>query len=231
MPLKLKDDKGNEVEVPTQDEINELISKAKTEAVDSTTKQLEDKYRKDIDENNKKLSTLTTELEVAKEALDKSGEGTKDWAEARKLIKKLEGEINTINKERETEKEQFAKDLREVRSSTFKNTVDGWMDSLSQGDPKIKEKLEYHYNRLGANVKDEKEAMEVIKDAHLLATGKQAPNMLNVARGFGGEAPRVNEPIQQEVADLGKKMGISDADITKYSAKSAEKKQGVANQN
>jgi len=224
MPIKLKNDEGKEVEVMTQEEIDALIEKTKTEATSELSKEL-DTLKKDIESKTKELTTLTTELESAKEALDKSDQGTKDWSEARKQIKTLEKQIESITKERTADKEQFAKDLREVRTSTFKASIESWKDNLAGDNKEVRDKIEFYYNRLGAEVKDEKEAQEIMKDAYLLATGKQAPNMFNVARGsFVGQPPKSKEPMSQEVSELGKKFGISDEDIIKYSQKAAEKK-------
>lgn len=220
MPFKTKNEKGEEVEVYTKEELEAAERKGK----EDITKELEGKHATVIKEKEDKLKTLTTDLESAKEALETAGQGTKDWAEARKTIKTLEGKIEEVSKARDEDNKKFGEDLRNVRTATFKSTVDGWFDSLSGGDAEVKKKLEFHYGRLGKDVVDEKGAMEVMKDAHLLATGKQAPNMFNVARGFSGEAPKPREQASAEVAELGKKFGISDADITKYSAKVAEKK-------
>ena len=63
----------------------------------------------------------------------------------------------------------------------------------------------------------------MLKDAYLLATGRQAPNMLNVARGFYGEAPKVKQPSSQEMLDLGKQFGLTEEEIQKYSQRAKEK--------
>lgn len=223
MPIKLKDSEGKEVEVPTQDEINALVEKGK--------KEVEEKY-KDYDtvkasmaEKDKKLSDLNTELETAREALEKAGKGTVDWAEARKTIKGLEGKIGELEKARQEDQKKFADDLRGVRTSLFSGQVGGWMDSLSGGNKELREKIDFHYKRVGGDgATDEKQAQELMKDAYLLATGKQAPNMFSVARGVGGEPPKTNEPTTQEVSDMGKKFGLSDDDIKKFGAVAQEKK-------
>lgn len=221
MPFKYKNDKGEEIEGYTKEELEAAQGSAKEGAV----KELEEKHKKELEAKDKDLKQLNSDLKVAQESLEKAGQGTKDWNEARKTIKDLENKIEDLSKGREEDTKKFAEDIRNVRTSTFKSTVDGWMDSLSGGDVEVKKKLEFHYNRLGKDVTDEKQALEVMKDAHLLATGKQAPNMFNVARGFGGgEPPKPKEQASAEVAELGKKFGISDADITKYSAKAQEKK-------
>ena len=228
MPIKLKDSEGKEVEVPTQDEINALVEKGK--------KEVEDKY-KDYEaiknskvENDKKLSDLNVELESAKEALEKAGKGTMDWAEARKTIKGLEGKISEMEKARTDDQKKFADDLRGVRTSLFSGQVSSWMDGLSGGNKELRDKIEFRYKEIGGEgATDEKQAQEKMKDAFLLATGKQAPNMFNVARAMGGDPPKTHEPAAQEVSDLGKKFGVSDDDIKKFSGVAQEKKQAIPN--
>ena len=229
MPIKLKDSEGKEVEVPTQEEINALVDKGK--------KEVEDKYKdydelkKGLGEKDKKLSDLQSDLETAQEALDKSGKGTQDWAEARKTIKGLEGKIDALTKERETDQKKFTEDIRNVRTSLFSGQVSSWMDTLAGDNKELREKIDFHYKRVGGEgATDEKQAQELMKDAYLLSTGKQAPNMFNVARATGGDAPKTNEPTSQEVSDMGKKFGLSDDDIKKYGGVAQDKKQGAPNQ-
>lgn len=224
MPYKLKDSEGKEHEVSTKEEIEALVEKGKQEAVEKTKKELEEKFNKDSSEKEKGLKEVQAELKIANEALGKAEEGTRDWANLRKNIQTLENQVTQITKEKDTLKEMFSGEIRNVRTSIFKGQVDSWMDNLAGGDAELKKKLEFQYNRLGSKVESEKEAQEVLKDAFVLATGKQAPNMFNVARGVMGTPPKSAEPITQEVAALAKNFGISDADVTKYSAKAQEKK-------
>ena len=97
--------------------------------------------------------------------------------------------------------------------------------NLASGDVEVEKKIKFHYDRLAGEVKSEAEAAEKMKDAYLLATGRQSPNPLNVARAFGGQPPKIgNENVSGDVTELGRMMGVSDQDITKYSQKAQEKK-------
>lgn len=76
MPKKIIDKEGNEHEVITQEEINELIN-TKVEEVKS---QQESDFNSKLNEKEEELLTLKQDLETAKEALDIADNGTKDWA-------------------------------------------------------------------------------------------------------------------------------------------------------
>lgn len=205
MPNKIVDAEGNEHEVLTQEEIDAKVQEA-------------------VAAKETEIGNLKTELETAKEALNGASEGTKDWAAARGQIKSLESKIAELNTAKERDKEEFSKEIRNVRTSVFKSQIDSMLDNLSGGDEELKKKIEFRYTQLGV-ADNEKDAQEKMKDAFLLATGKHAPNMFNVARGVGGDAPTVSQPTSKEVAELGSKFGVTDEDIKKYGSKAQAKKQ------
>jgi chromosome segregation ATPase len=215
MPQKIVDAEGKEHEVLTQEEID-----AKVQAAVSSK---ESELKSAIEEKDTRLGSLQSELETAREALDKAGEGTKDWASARGQIKGLEAKIGELEQARNREKEEFSGEIRKVRTAVFQGQVDSMIKNLSGEDEELKKKIEFQYNRLGV-ADNEKDAQEKMKDAFLLATGRQAPNMFNVARGTGGDAPRVNQPASQELSELGSRFGLSDEDIKKYGNKANAKK-------
>jgi len=226
MPEKIVDKEGKEIEVLTDEEVEALIGEEKEKAVASAKEEAEKEFQEKLAEKEKEVEEMRLRLSAAEETLEKSGEGTKDWAAARAQIKKLETELQNLSKERDVLKEEFSQEVRNIRTSIFKSQIDSMIGALAEGDDELKKKIEYHYNRLGGNVDNEQEARETLKDAYLLATGKFAPDPLSVVRGtFSGEAPKTKEPSSQEVIELGKKFGVSDEDIEKYSQKAKQKKQ------
>lgn len=202
MPKKITGEDGNEIEVYTQEEIESLVSE-KTKEKDAT------------------LSAMQAELEELKK-----DEGKRDWASTRTQMKDLQSKIEALTTNLEAERKKFAEDLRTVRTSVFQGTVDSMLSGLSSGDVELSKKIKYHYDRLGgADAIDEKDAAEKMKDAYLLATGKQAPNPLAVARGASfGSAPKTPEPASQAVSELGRRFGITEDDVKKYTQKAADKK-------
>lgn len=225
MPEKIIDKDNKEHEILTQNEIDALIKEGSDKAVAQAKEELERSFNEKVSAKETELTTLKSELQTAREAMEKAGKGTTDWAEARNLIKTLESKVETLTKERTAEKEQFSKEIRSVRESVFKGQIDAMVENLSGDDKDLKDKLLFHYNRLAGDVNSEKEAAEKLKDAYLLATGKQAPNPLNVARGGGGgNPPRSNEPASQELSELASNFGLKKEEIEKYSKKSQEKK-------
>ena len=152
MSTKIKEEKGVEHEVYTPEEISTLVEQKVGEARSQFETQLN---QKEIE-----MSSIKSELETAKEALGKAGEGTVDWATARNQIKVLEGKITEITTEKEKMKTDFASDIRNVRTSVFQGQIDSMVEGLSTGDAEVAKKIKFHYDRLGGEVSNEKEAAE-----------------------------------------------------------------------
>lgn len=217
MPTKIVDKEGKEHEFLTQEEIdakvNEAVSAKETELTAS------------ISERDEKITKIENDLKVANEALGNKDQGTKDWAAVRKQVTDLENLLKQEKEGREKDKSDFANQIRDTRTSIFKDQVEEMITNLAGDNKELKEKIEFRYKSLG-DAKDVTDAKEKLQDAFLLATGKQAPNSLNVARNpGGGMPPKVNEPASEEVSELGRKFGLSDEDIKKYGEKANAKKQ------
>lgn len=198
---KIKGEDGKEYDVHTQEEIDALVT-GKTA------------------EKDQKLASLTKELDDLKK-----DPANKDWSGVRNQVEKLEGQIKTITTERDSDRIKYADEIRGVRTGLLSGAIESMTNGLAGGDAEVAKKIKFHYERIGGEVNSEQEAAAKLQDAFLLATGKQSPNPLNVARGSGGGQPPV-PPAQQnvQVVELGKKFGISDDDVKKYGPKAAEKK-------
>lgn len=211
---KIKDENGVEHEFLTSEEIDALVEEKKSEAVAQALQ------AKDAD-----ITKLNDELKIAKEALSGADQGTKDWAAARQQIKDLETKITEGSQERDKLKTEFAGEIRGLRTSFTQDKLNESISALAGNDKGLADKIQFHYERLGGSKGNTKEDTEKLKDAYLLATGKQAPNLFSVARGsFVGEAPEPREGTSREVSELGRKFGVSEEDVKKYSAKAKEKK-------
>lgn len=198
MPQKVTDAEGKEHTVYTDAEIAELAA--------GKTKEKDDEIAK-----------LVKELDDLKNS-------DKDWASVRGQIKTLEGNIEKLTKERDEDRTNHANEIRNVRTGLLSGAVDTMRGGLASGDAELDKKIKFHYDRLAGDVTNETEAAAKLQDAFLLATGKQAPNPLSVARGSGGGQPPVQQQqVTQQVTDLGRKFGISDDDIKKFGPKAAEK--------
>ena len=120
MPETIIDKDGKEHQVLSQEEIDAIVTEKSSAAVEEAKKT----FQVDIETKSNELSTLKSELETAKEALSKAGEGTQDWAQARKMIKDLEVKVETAEKEKNTMKEDFAKEIRSTRESIMQGQID-----------------------------------------------------------------------------------------------------------
>ena len=108
----------------TEEEIDALVKVESEKAVTAEREKLQNEYTQNLETKDADISRLTSELETAKEALDKSDEGTKDWAATRNQIIGLEIKIGQLNKEKTDLKEEFSKEVPQVRTSIFQSEVD-----------------------------------------------------------------------------------------------------------
>ena len=239
MPTTVKDEQGVEHQVHTQEEIDAIAEEKSVAAVKEVTTAAETAqadltkiHEEALEAKAKEVTGIQSELETAKEALEKEDQGTKDWASARQATKDLTTRLEEAEKGRDEDKKQFAEDIRTARTSVFQGQVTDILDGLAGDDKELREKVQLKFNSLGGDKADDLDAAKgFIKDAFMLVTGKQAPNALSVARGSNvGGAPIITEPASQDVADLGGKFGVTTEDVEKFGAIAAEKKAQQANQ-
>jgi hypothetical protein len=92
------------------------------------------------------------------------------------------------------------------------------LSNLSGGDEELKKKIKFQYDRLSDKSDSKESVTKKMNDAYLLAVGT-APSIDVLGRatpagGRGSHAPTVNNgPISSDLAELGKKMGLSDEDM------------------
>jgi hypothetical protein len=209
--LKIKNDKGEEVEVFTQAELDAQ----KTAALDE--------YKTANPDRSSELNDLKSELESKEAELLALGSKDHNFSLVRKQKEELEAKI------KQGEDRALA-EINKVRSDMSNTALEVAVRGLAGEDAELAKKVRFHFSEtlksVTANNSDE--FTKKIQQAYLLAAGVQAaPNALGGAiYGSGGAGPgagagsgqqRRGGAIKAEVLEMGKRhFGITDEDVKKY---------------
>lgn len=161
-----------------------------------------------LEETNAKLEKL--------ENKDFNFKKFRDMTEAEKeKLSATEIELKQKADELEEKQQQF--------SSNFVNEIKGdILESLVGDDEELRKKVELNYSRIKDSEKAQsrEEIKQILKDAYSMSVGVKTLNPLGVAvNKTGGRENVANKKIDGDLADLSKKLGLSDEDIEKYSKK------------
>lgn len=203
MPQTIKNDKGEDVEVFTADEVQ-----AQAEA---KAKEVEDAKQAEID-------TLTKEKGEKEEELKKFQD--KDY-NFEQLRKKADGKGQT-EEEVKNQIADLTKRLDAVAAQPVQETLSDFVRTEVGEDKERKEKFDYYFKRLGADAKTKDEVLRAAKEALSLATaGEYKPDGTGNMSGTGvSQNYRQEKPRQKgaDFNDIAKQMGNTPEDVKKYGA-------------
>lgn len=209
MPIKVKNEKGEEIEVMTPEEVEVKLAEGKsTVTKEFETKMAEQKIALDkalaekleIEAKIAAGGNQTENFKILKEALDKKDND----------IKELSGKVQALSE------------------SGINITRDGVVAKYSKGDKELEKKILHHFNETLKGVKAEsaEEIAKKVESAAKLSIDAQTPGLLDmVIPGAGGRGTVIpgSSPTGVEFApaekSLGNKMGISEEDYKKYGPK------------
>ncbi len=194
---------------------DELEKKKKEEAdkaaADAATK-VEEEKKKAVDEATNKLNE---ELKKAQDELKKLQDKDYNF-----------GKVTKTAEEKEKEVEELKKKIGELELRPVNEARDNALSAYSGTDKALREKMEYHFGRLGKDAKTATEVEAAMKEAFLLSTGKAAPvDITRNHQGSGGGNNRVapvnSGEINSEVKEwagqmnrfLPKNLQITDEDL------------------
>lgn len=218
---KFKDEKGNEVEAFTKEEAEAAAAERAARAVEEFKASPEfKKTTDDLDAARKRLTATEEQIKVleGKDANLTVIRQQKDQAEKDK--KELEAKIEALK--------------TEVIGFVEKKDVDEAIHRASGNNTEVEKKIRFHFDRLtkaDGPAKDREEAIGRIKEATVLATGRQAPGPLTghiiTSAGGGGYLDKgTSDDISPELKELTRKVWgalpgnvgnqLTDDDFKKY---------------
>lgn len=214
--MKIKNDKGEEIEVFTAAEVADR-EKAATDA--AATKAVDD-YKAANPDKAEEITKLKTELEKAQKDLeDAEKDGDKD------------GQVNRLRKERDEAIAKVDKVVNDITkrfddftNSSFNETKDDLLNRLSNGNAEIRKKIEFEFDNYKPTDKTKKGVQERMAVAAQIVTGKKPqPSFMDNISGAGDKGGSGSghhdkpptEPTPNQIA-IGKVLGITPKDRENY---------------
>jgi molybdopterin converting factor small subunit len=215
MPETIELADGTTKEVPTEEEINQRIEDAKSEA----SKEAEDKFsseKEELEEKIKKAEEKETNFSNLRNK-------TKEEEEAQKQNK------DTIESLR-SELDEKGKEIREIALAGPRNQI---IKQFAGGNEDLEKAIKTNYNRIKADAdeSDPDVLKQLVKESYILSMSQigKAPSsdvMDNISSGGGGsvsggtvKGADPNSILTPERRDLGHKLGLSDKEMETYAPK------------
>jgi hypothetical protein len=192
MPKVLYDAEGNEVQVPTDEEIQQTTAE-------------KDKQIGELDEKLKKLENKDFNFKRLKDMTDAE----------REILSVQERGIKQQQEDLQDEIRQF----KETQVGEYKNYA---LSTLAGDDKELRAKMELHFGRLDPDkpAVTQNAIMDRMREAYTLATGgsSNAPSALGMAMGMsgtGGKQKPSEGELTQDQKDLAGRFGLTDEDLKK----------------
>jgi predicted phage tail protein len=228
--MKIKNDEGKEIEVFTEEELNKKIEEANKTAVaeelEKKQKELNEDFEKKIKDKDDELEKMKTDLEKLN-AKDDDDDDDDDDGDDNGQVKRLKQKIADLSKGKDDLAKDFESKIKEINervdsvTNNFKNEL---VSKVSKEDTKLKEKVDFYYDKLTNDKKPEtnQEVTDIVRQSVLLATdGDPKPGVLdNIMTGKSGDdnsgdGKKQGESTENE-KEIGKIFGVNDEDREKY---------------
>lgn len=193
MSHKIIDDNGDEIEVFTAEELETQKTVAVEEAKNAALTEVEQ---------------AKADLAKAQEDLKKFEDKDLNFANLRTQKEAAERKVADLSREIDEKIGAVKKEILDGVTLDHKNET---IKNLAGDDKELKEKIEFHYNRISDPATTKEEVTKKLADAYLLATKKEEDDALNTAVIASGGASRVNFPsggnkFTPEEKELARKM-------------------------
>lgn len=188
------------------------IEKQPDEEVDAEQKPEKD-YEALLSEKDKQIEEVQKEL---------AGLKNKEF-NFKKLRDMTESERSELT-EKEKELMQRQDELEENQKSFTETVIQGHKNDalavLAGDDKDLRDKIEYHYNRISDKATTKEDINKKVKDAYLLATGGRSAAIDQISRAVsyqgGGGIVKSSDGFSSEQKELASRLGITEEDLKKY---------------
>lgn len=212
--MKIKNDKGEEIEVFTQAEMDEHTENARAEAAQKAV----DEYKAANPDKAQELEQMRNDLKAAQDALEAAEKG-----DNKGQIARLRQERDDANNKLNTEIGALSKKLDEVMNAGTKELKEDLLVKYSKGNTETRKKIEFEFDNYRPNDTSKKGIEERMAIAVQLVTGsKPTPTVFdNISGGAGdrGNGGNYNANSKEPTANqkaIGKVLGITDEDRKRY---------------
>ncbi len=222
--MKIKNDKGEEIDVFTAAETEERIQNAQKEAAEKAVQDYKTANPDKADEINK----LKTDLEQAQKDLEEAEKGDDKDGQVKRLRKERDEALDKVN----TVVTDITKKFDEFTSSGLLEVKDELLTRLSNGNVEMRKKIELEFDNYRPNDKTKKGIQDRMAVAAQIVTGtKPKPGFMeNISgggdKGNGGGGNNSNKteltPNQKAIGNV---LGITNKDREDYEKYKASRNQ------
>ena len=208
MPIKTKDDQGNEIEVFTQAELEEQA----TARAEAAAQQAREAAEQEKQEALEKLEQEKQELQ------SKLNDKNINWKQLREKADGKSGDVEEVKKQMEV----ISKRLEELGQMPVKTAKENFISANLPEDKDKREKFEYYYNKLSYGYTKPEEFKKAMEEALAIVLPGQKPNMDyqmytgRVDRNYIQPSSTERSEAHKAFADA---FGLSDEDHKKYGKK------------
>lgn len=234
--MKIKDGTGKEIEVFTQEELDEKLKKATEDATKTATDAATDaaktaadeaieKYKEENPDKSDEIKELKDKLteaeEAATEAAGDEGEGKGNDGQ----VKRLKEVAEKAKKDLTEGIAEIKKEMTEFKQSFTDESKDKFLDTLSKGDKEVRDKIEFEFDNYRPNDTDGKAVGERMTKAFTLATGEsEVPNFMDnmstvpgpKGDGNNGDGTPAKGERSDNEKEIAKVMGVSEDDAKTF---------------
>ena len=230
----IKDATGKEVEVFTQQEVDEKTKavgeeskKTTEEAVKKASDEAIETYKKDHPDQTKDFEDLKTKLTEAEDKLKEVDSGGDDDDDGQK--KRLREQRDKAMTKLGDAMEKMGSEITELKTSIVGDTKGELLSALAGDDDELKKKIEFEFDHYRVEDTSKLAIKERLEKAFQLATGDAPkPGIFDGAvTGSGSQKGDGNEDetegvMTENAKAIGKKLGITDEQVKAYEERKAK---------
>ncbi len=218
----IKNDKGEDVEVFTADEVSaktKEIEDKKNEEINGVTKKITEEYESKMNPLNDALKKMQDEKTELENKINKGGQGGGQVDNFKVLKDALDKKTEEINSMKGT--------MDEIKNGQANDKKNAIIDKFAKNDTEMKKKINLFLEKELKSMPESTDEERILKvqTALKLASDNRSPDIINAAIGGAG-GPGIdngggnNTPeFTAAEKNLGSKMGISEEDYKKYGSK------------
>lgn len=242
MPIKYKNEKGEEVEAFTQAEVEAREQKVREEAsktaadaaskvADEKAQQAIDEYKKNNPDKSSEIENLQSKLSEAQAKLDAADDGSGGDDAKQAQIERLRKERDQATKDLTEKVNTMSKTIDEMKAGSVNDHKNRLLHKYAGNDKDLRSKLETEFNSyMPDKTSAEEMNTRMEKAATLAGITQNGPGDLDISGGMGagmrGDRNTNSRPVQvtENAKAIGQALGVSEDDLKKQATANQTKK-------
>lgn len=168
------------------------------------------------------IKSLQEKLEETNAKLEKLENKDFNFKKFRDMTDAEKEKLSATEIELKRRSEELEEKQQQLSSTFVKDVKNDLLESLVGDDEELRKKVELNYARIkdSESAQSRAEIKQLLKDAYSMSVGVKTVNPLGTAvNKTGGVGKSADKKIDGDLADMSKKLGISEEDLEKYGKK------------